>query len=190
MMCQHPLQGCRTTLLVATLIMRAVPGDAAEAMYHFTDEHGVPHFSNLPLDPRYRLLVPTESEAAPAEPAAEVDIDAPDQAVLGDMFEISVSMDKVQRAATGYLELSFDPEALSLQAISVDANLTEPGKVRIDLSVAGGEPKLTLVNLSFQAVAPAPTRASVQVTQLDLFGPEGDRVPVHQGAWANVELVQ
>jgi hypothetical protein len=173
--------------------MHAVHASAQEKLYSFTDERGVPHFSNQPIDPRYKLVSPAGAAAGappgPADQAAAVDLVAPDQAALGEMFEVTISMANAI-AGAGYLELSFDPETLSLQAISVDANLTEPGKVRIDLHLDAAQPAQILASLSFQAVASGPTQASIQVTQLELFKVSGEPVPAHAGAWANVRLVQ
>jgi hypothetical protein len=173
----------------AVLVMHAVHGSAQEKLYHFTDEHGVPHFSNQPIDPRYKLVSPAGAAAATPGAATAVDLVAPDQAALGEMFDVTISLANAIPGA-GYLELSFDPETLSLQAISVDANLTEPGKVRIDLRLDATQPAQTLASLSFQAVASEPTQASIQVTQLELFKASGEPVPAYAGAWANVRLVQ
>jgi len=177
----------------AVLGMQAVPGSAQEPLYHFTDERGVPHFSNQPLDPRYKLLSPVGAAAGSPQRAvgqtAAVDISAPDQAELGEMFDVTISLASAI-AGAGYLELTFDPEALALQAISVDANLTEPGKVRIDLHLDAAQPAQTLASLSFQAVASAPTQAAIQVTQIELFRASGEPVPAQPGAWANVQLIQ
>jgi hypothetical protein len=41
------------------------PARSADRLYHFVDEQGVSHFSNVPGDPRYRPLPWTENPAAP-----------------------------------------------------------------------------------------------------------------------------
>jgi hypothetical protein len=186
---------CRTSsriLVGVSFTLAVLQAFAAESLYHFVDEHGVPHYSNQPLDPRYRPLG-VGGEAGRPQPAlsadAEVDISVPDQASLGELFEVTLSMAKPP-AAAGFLELSFDPEAIALQAISVDASITEPGKVRIELKLDPAKPGQTLANLSFQAVAPTPTQAALHVTQLELFTPKGEMLPVHAGSSANVRLVQ
>jgi hypothetical protein len=174
----------------ALLIAQAVAAHA-EALYHFIDEHGVPHFSNQPLDPRYRLLGAEEPSTARSSAAtqAQVSITAPEQATLGEMFDVSLSISQPP-AGAGYLELSFDPEVIALQAISVDASITEPGKVHIDLNLQPGQAGQTLANLSFQAVAPAPTEAGLQVSQLELANSKGEVLPIQSGAWTNVHLVK
>ena len=37
-------------------------------MYSFTDANGVPHFSNVPADSRYQLLIATTTNAVAAAP--------------------------------------------------------------------------------------------------------------------------
>jgi hypothetical protein len=46
-------------------------GRSAENIYYFKDQHNVPHLTNVPSDPRYRLLFSTTplSATAPAEAA-------------------------------------------------------------------------------------------------------------------------
>jgi hypothetical protein len=39
---------------------------AAERLYHFVDENGVSHFSNVPVDERYQPMVPGDTSAPPA----------------------------------------------------------------------------------------------------------------------------
>jgi hypothetical protein len=59
-----------TTLLLLTACGSAC-GSAGEAMYYFVDEKGVPHYSNVPSDPRYRPLqqVREVGDATPSVPA-------------------------------------------------------------------------------------------------------------------------
>jgi hypothetical protein len=179
-------------LACALLAVRSVAAPGVEVLYHFTDEYGVPHFSNQPLDPRYRPLSavgePSQPQAEP-QAGAEVSITGPDHAKLGDTFEVTVSMAAPQ-PGTGQLELTFDPEAIALQAISVEASVTEPGKVRIDLNLVPGQREQTLANLSFQAVAHHPTQASIQITQVEMFKPDGTALPTSPGGWMTVTLVE
>lgn len=37
-----------------------------ERYYHFVDEHGVPHFSNVPIDARYRPIALDQRVSGPA----------------------------------------------------------------------------------------------------------------------------
>jgi soluble lytic murein transglycosylase-like protein len=48
----------------ATLALGLIAGPVRADIYAFTDASGVPHFSNVPVDGRYHLLI-----ATPAEPA-------------------------------------------------------------------------------------------------------------------------
>jgi soluble lytic murein transglycosylase-like protein len=47
------------------LAVAAAPGFARADVYSFTDANGVSHFSNVPSDSRYRLLIATPAEAVP-----------------------------------------------------------------------------------------------------------------------------
>lgn len=58
-------------LLFAILAVIAAPGLARADVYSFTDANGVSHFSNVPSDSRYQLLISTASEAATNTPAAK-----------------------------------------------------------------------------------------------------------------------
>jgi soluble lytic murein transglycosylase-like protein len=51
---------------IVILALAAIPGFARADVYSFTDGNGVLHFSNVPSDPRYQLLIagPTETVAA------------------------------------------------------------------------------------------------------------------------------
>jgi soluble lytic murein transglycosylase-like protein len=51
--------------LVTLILCSVLASPAHSAIYAFTDEQGTVHYSNVPSDPRYRLLIPSEpSEAA------------------------------------------------------------------------------------------------------------------------------
>jgi len=56
---------------ILILAVAAAPGFARADIFSFTDANGVTHFSNVPSDSRYKLLVSTPSEAGPAAPAAK-----------------------------------------------------------------------------------------------------------------------
>jgi soluble lytic murein transglycosylase-like protein len=55
--------------LLLILAVAALPGLARADVYAFTDANGVSHFSNVPSDSRYQLLITTPSEAAAGTPA-------------------------------------------------------------------------------------------------------------------------
>ena len=50
------------------LAVMALPGYARADIYAFTDPSGVTHFSNVPSDARFKLLIATPSETAAAAP--------------------------------------------------------------------------------------------------------------------------
>ena len=49
-------------LMPATLIWLAWAGEGRADIYAFTDDAGVEHFSNMPADRRYALLMRTETD--------------------------------------------------------------------------------------------------------------------------------
>jgi len=49
------------------LAVAAAPSFARADVFSFTDANGVAHFSNIPSDSRYKLLVATPSDLAPTE---------------------------------------------------------------------------------------------------------------------------
>jgi soluble lytic murein transglycosylase-like protein len=61
--------------LLLILAVVAAPGLARADVYSFTDANGVSHFSNVPSDSRYQLLISTSSEVAAGTPAKEHSID-------------------------------------------------------------------------------------------------------------------
>src|SRR5260370_3173769 len=60
---------CSNAILI--LAVAAAPGLARADIFSFTDANGVTHFSNVPSDSRYKLLVSTPSEAGAAAPATK-----------------------------------------------------------------------------------------------------------------------
>ena len=60
--------------LLILVTVCAAPGFAWADVYSFTDANGVTHFSNVPADSRYQLLIATPTDAA-AVPAKEKSID-------------------------------------------------------------------------------------------------------------------
>ena len=190
---------CRSAIPIIAGALAVILGNcpaavgAEETLYHFLDEQGVPHFSNQPIDPRYLPLTPgggtDAARSGTQAAAAEVQITAPEQAALGETFDVVLSLPQAL-PGSGFVELAFDPEAISLQAISVDASVSEPGRVRIDVTLDVATPGQVLASLSFQAVASAPTQVSLQVTQMELRDAKGELLAASPGAPASVRLVQ
>jgi soluble lytic murein transglycosylase-like protein len=58
--------------LLLILSIFAAPGLARADVYAFTDANGVSHFSNVPSDSRYQLLITTPSAVAAGTPTAKV----------------------------------------------------------------------------------------------------------------------
>jgi soluble lytic murein transglycosylase-like protein len=62
------------THAVLILAVAGAPAFARADVYSFTDDKGITHFSNVPADSRYQLLIATPSDAAAASPkAASID---------------------------------------------------------------------------------------------------------------------
>ncbi|MHB8721760.1 MAG: transglycosylase SLT domain-containing protein [Steroidobacteraceae bacterium] len=57
--------------LLVILAVVGTPGLARADVYSFTDANGVSHFSNVPSDSRFQLLISTPAEAAAGTPAAK-----------------------------------------------------------------------------------------------------------------------
>ena len=59
----------RWALGMALVLVAAAAGQVAHAdIYSFVDDSGVTHFSNVPVDGRYHLLLAEPAEAPPAQP--------------------------------------------------------------------------------------------------------------------------
>jgi soluble lytic murein transglycosylase-like protein len=54
--------------LIAVLAVAAAPGLAQADVYSYTDAVGVAHFSNVPVDSRYELLIAAPTEGAATSP--------------------------------------------------------------------------------------------------------------------------
>jgi soluble lytic murein transglycosylase-like protein len=61
-----------TTTLIILCALPAAPAVADGGIYAFTDEHGTVHYSNVPDDSRYRLLIAGTRGAAPGTPDMKV----------------------------------------------------------------------------------------------------------------------
>jgi soluble lytic murein transglycosylase-like protein len=61
--------------LLLILAVVAAPGLARADVYSFTDANGVSHFSNVPSDSRYQLLMATPSDTVARTPTKEHSID-------------------------------------------------------------------------------------------------------------------
>jgi len=79
---EHLLESWGLRLLVVlslTLAAQSLASAQEEKLYYFVDEHGVPHISNTPSDPRYKPYTPGKrGEHPPASSRAE-DHSAPEE---------------------------------------------------------------------------------------------------------------
>jgi soluble lytic murein transglycosylase-like protein len=62
----------RSTTLLAAVVLSAAQGQACASIFAFTDERGVVHYSNVPVDSRYEIFLaaPMDSGAPPLPLAA------------------------------------------------------------------------------------------------------------------------
>ncbi len=116
-----------------TMVLRGA-SHAAETVYHFVDERGVSHFSNVPHDPRYRAgwrVRPSAPDAGTAEPLL-LSVSAPDTARRGEILDVSLALPG-STAVYGAIELLFDPDALTFDDATVEATLVAPGRLRLEV---------------------------------------------------------
>jgi hypothetical protein len=141
----------------------AVRSGAADDVYRFIDERGIPRFSNVPVDSRYRLflhsaaLLGSDSIAAPPT----VILFAPPIVERGGEFAMSVIFSSSE-AVRGWIELGFDPGALMLKAVNMEHDMPQAGRVRLLLGRAG---IAFSADLHFQVNARPPEQTSVELLQ-------------------------
>jgi soluble lytic murein transglycosylase-like protein len=102
-------------LLIVAVV--AAPGLARADVYSFTDANGVSHFSNVPSDSRYQLLISTSSEAAAGTAVKEHSIDwlarsaQYDGVIKGAAKDATIQAQLVR--AVIVVESGFNPRAVS-----------------------------------------------------------------------------
>jgi soluble lytic murein transglycosylase-like protein len=103
--------------LLLILAVVAAPGLARADVYSFTDANGVEHFSNVPSDSRYHLLISTSSEAAAGTAVKEHSIDwlarsaQYDGVIKGAAKDATIQAQLVR--AVIVVESGFNPRAVS-----------------------------------------------------------------------------
>jgi soluble lytic murein transglycosylase-like protein len=103
--------------LLLILAVVAAPGLARADVYSFTDANGVAHFSNVPSDSRYELLISTSSEAAAGTAVKEHSIDwlarsaQYDGVIKGAAKDATIQAQLVR--AVIVVESGFNPRAVS-----------------------------------------------------------------------------
>lgn len=53
-----------STILLAAVVLSAAQGEASASIFAFTDERGVVHYSNVPVDSRYEVFLATPADSA------------------------------------------------------------------------------------------------------------------------------
>jgi soluble lytic murein transglycosylase-like protein len=103
--------------LLLILAAVAAPGWAQADVYSFTDASGVEHFSNVPVDSRYRLLIATPADGLAVAPAKEHAIDwlarsaQYDGVIKGAAHDATIQAQLVR--AVIVVESGFNPRAVS-----------------------------------------------------------------------------
>ena len=155
------------------------PGTTDEVHY-FVDERGVPHFSNVPADPRYRYFLRSTAapglnsiaDSPPAAPRFNSTADPPATSIFappivekGSEFVVNVILANSDRIH-GWLGISFDPAAISFKDANVRYDLPAAGQIRLD--VHGDPAKGFSADLQFRAEAPASPQTSISQTSVSL----------------------
>ena len=171
---------CFRVMACLCLALWAVGGEpeAADEIHYFVDERGVPHFSNVPADPRYRHFLrstttlgfkATARSPAPA-PGLNSTADPPATSIFapsivdgGSEFVVNVILANSDRIH-GWLDISFDPAAISFKEANVRYDLPAAGRVRLDVH---GDPSNGFsADLQFRAEAHASPQPSVSQTSV------------------------
>ncbi|MEP6883291.1 MAG: lytic transglycosylase domain-containing protein [Gammaproteobacteria bacterium] len=102
---------------ILILAAAAAPGLACADVYSFTDAGGVDHFSNVPVDSRYHLLIETPSDSAAADSPKVHSIDwlarsaQYDGVITGAARDATIQAQLVR--AVIVVESGFNPRAVS-----------------------------------------------------------------------------
>lgn len=175
-------------LMIGLAFGRTASGDGAVGIEFFVDDRGVPHFSNVPHDPRYRpfmehqVIAPRFDELA--QPL-EVILLGPSAATKGKEIEFSVTIPD-SPSVSGAVELAFDPAALQFDWSSVEADLMSPGRLR--LAVEPGIAAAFAADVRFLVHKDAPDRTVLRNRVIDLESEERRALRGVEGASLTVEL--
>ena len=161
----------RTGLRIAACLSIALGGMAAHSgtaddVYRFIDERGIPHFSNVPVDSRYRLFLHSAATLgfdSTAHPPAAI-LFAQPIVERGHEFTASVMFSSPERVH-GWLEIGFDPAALTLRAVGMTYETPQPGRVRLLLT---REQAAFSVDLHFEVNVQAPAHTSIELVQASM----------------------
>jgi soluble lytic murein transglycosylase-like protein len=98
---------------LATILLAVAAGEAAHAdIYSFVDAAGVTHFSNVPVDKRYRLLLATPVEAGAERPGKWLAKSALYDPMIDRAARSAAVRPELVRAVI-VVESAFNPRALS-----------------------------------------------------------------------------
>jgi hypothetical protein len=151
------------------LALYAVGGQAgaADDVHRFIDERGVPHFSNVPADPRYRPYLRATAEITPAAATdrPSVILFAPPLVAPGSEFAVNVLL-AAPADVFGWVDITFDPTVLTPGAVSVEHELPSANVVR--LSVNGGPSADFSAELHFRANAARISSTSIGLGEVAL----------------------
>lgn len=98
------------------LAFAAMTGPVRADVYSFIDPDGVAHFSNVPTDPRYQLLIASPSEAAAASPKGKSTDWLARSAQYDGVINVAAKAATIQAAlvrAVIVVESGFNPRAVS-----------------------------------------------------------------------------
>jgi soluble lytic murein transglycosylase-like protein len=104
------------TYAIFILAVAAMTGTARADVYSFVDADGVAHFSNVPADPRYRLLIESPGEAAAASPKGKSIDWLARSAQYDGVISVAAKAAAIQAAlvrAVIVVESGFNPRAVS-----------------------------------------------------------------------------
>lgn len=172
------------------LLLAAAAPRAAEPLFYFIDERGVPHFSNVPHDARYRPLadvVALDSRRDPEAPRGlRLALTGPAERVRrGQRVEVSITLPASQNMR-GLVELRFDPAVLDFDQASTDAYLAGPGRLRLEM-----EPGIASVfeaAVMFRATAAASGRTTLSGAVVELEDEERRGVAVQPASPIEISL--
>lgn len=100
--------------LLPVLLCVTAPAAALADIYAFTDQTGVTHYSNVPVDPRYvRVISEPLPSTSPAPPTAEWRSRAAAYADLIDEAARRAAVNPALLRAVIAVESAFDPQAVS-----------------------------------------------------------------------------
>jgi hypothetical protein len=164
----------KTSAATACLYLTLHGGQSAiaEEIHYFKDEHGVAHFSNVPSDPRYRLLLPSSvaSGLTRKDNSTVVTLFAPATVEQGRSFEVRVIFSSTA-PVNGWLEIGFDPDAFAL----LKAPIEDPPIARVRLPVSSDQTSFS-TDLQFLAIPGAPEKATIELVQTSLSTVDGRSV--------------